>query len=114
MDAAEAEKYVCDMVASGAISATIDQPQGMVQFSERQARTPPLALTLTRPHHALTPPTRYTAYAPRCTLRLRACHASPCARAVRRLPSSSWASVGMTSIQLQRSVLSPMTKEPPI
>ena len=37
-DAAEAEKYVSDMVATGAISATIDQPQGMVQFSERQAR----------------------------------------------------------------------------
>lgn len=37
-DAAEAEKYVCDMVASGEISAAIDQPQGMVQFNERQER----------------------------------------------------------------------------
>jgi len=37
-DAAEAEKYVCEMVASGEISATIDQPQGMVQFHERQDR----------------------------------------------------------------------------
>jgi len=37
-DAAEAEKYVCDMVGAGEISATIDQPQGMVQFDERQER----------------------------------------------------------------------------
>jgi len=37
-DATEAEKYVCDMVASGEIFATIDQPQGMVQFHERQER----------------------------------------------------------------------------
>jgi len=37
-DAAEAEKYVCDMVASGDIFATINQPQGMVQFDEREER----------------------------------------------------------------------------